>query len=183
MDDKLTMVAMPVNIHMMCGKRHFGKDWVHIDKANFPHINSNDIFLEKYPTKSVDLIYCSHGIAYFSKKELHSLLRYWFNALKSGGVLQLATPDWQALRQLEQPLLGPLYGEMDCNGKYIYHKMIYTFESIKLVLESVGFNDIHLYDHRKTEHPNTGIWSDRFDDHSAAYVDDRLISLNVECNA
>lgn len=85
-----------VKINMMCGKRDFGPDWFHVDGQDFPHIQSNDIYLSAWPDKSVDLIYCSHGIAYFDQMEIVPLLHAWKRVLKPGGVLMLATPDWDA---------------------------------------------------------------------------------------
>ena len=78
-------------------------------------------------------------------------------------------------------MLGPLYGKMEMDGSFIYHKTTYDFYSLSVLLNSLGFEDIRLYDWRKTEHC-------QFDDHSQAYFphmdkeNGTLISLNVECN-
>jgi hypothetical protein len=53
--------------------------------------------------------------------------------------------------------------------------------SLRELLTSVGFINVRRYDHMETEHPNTGDRDDLFDDHSAAYIDDVLISLNMQC--
>lgn len=180
-----------VKINMMCGKRNFGEDWVHIDAAEhnnnvaLRHVKNHDIWLKDQFNNSIDLIYCSHGIAYISPQEIANLLRSWFKKIRPGGCLRIATPDWEQLRKLDQPLLGPLYGAMN-NGiiygsEYIYHKTIYTFESLHKLLSEAGFINIHRYDHTKTEHPNTGDRNDKHDDCSAAYHNGQLISLNVQC--
>jgi hypothetical protein len=76
-------------------------------------------------------------------------------------------------------ILGPLYGRMEINGKYIYHKTVYDFVSLKKVLEEAGFKNVRKYDWRKTIHKD-------YDDHSQAYYPHMqketgiLISLNVE---
>lgn len=158
----------------MCGKRDFGKEWIHIDSQELPHIISKDIMLAGMAPGSVDIIYCSHGIAYFDRDEIIPILQAWKRVLKAGGVLRLATPDWAVLRRLTTPLLGPLYGKM--NDPAIYHKTVYDYNSLKKILESVGFKNVSYYNHKKTEHAN-------FDDHSAAYYKGILISLNVDCNA
>jgi len=161
-----------VKINMMCGKRNFAPDWVHIDGQNYDHTVSSDIWLQGY--KDVDLIYCSHGIAYFDREEIVKLLLSWRQALKPGGLLRLSTPDWEVLRQMDEPMLGPLYGKM--NHPPIYHKTVYDEVGLHLVLDAIGFTHIRRYDHRLTEHA-------QFDDHSAAYHKGQLISLNIECNA
>ncbi len=161
-----------VKINMMCGKRNFGPDWVHIDSENYDHTVSGDIWLQAY--QEVDLIYCSHGIAYFDREEIIPLLKCWHGKLWPGGLLRLSTPDWEVLRQMDAPMLGPLYGKM--NQPPIYHKTVYDEIGLHLLLEHTGFTHIRRYDHRLTEHA-------QFDDHSAAYHKGQLISLNIECNA
>ena len=169
-----------VKINMMCGKRNFGRDWYHVDMADFPHVTDRDITLSSFPDNSVDLLFCSHGIAYFSREEIVPILQAWHRVLKVGGVLRLATPDWNVLRTIYPPMLGPLYGKM--GEPAIYHKTVYDNVALRELLYSVGFNSCRLYDHTKTEHPNTGNREDKYDDHSAAYINGQLISLNVECN-
>lgn len=177
----------------MAGKRNFGPDWYHVDGADYPHITDKDIMLGSFPDNSVDLLYCSHGIAYFSRIEIASILKAWYRVLKSGGVLRLATPDAQTLFSLYKPtcdnsskelplILGPLYGTMQMGDKVIYHKTIYDSIDLCKVLHAACFVNCYLYDHRLTEHPNTGNREDKYDDHSAAYINGQLISLNVECN-
>ena len=163
-----------VKVNMMCGKRDFGKDWIHIDSQDLTHIKDDDIFMQKYDNASVDLLYCSHGIAYFDREEVLELFMAWKRVLKPGGVLRLATPDWGVLRRMAVPLLGPLYGKM--NEPAIYHKTVYDYKGLKKILEVCGFKNVGWYNHKRTEHAS-------FDDHSAAYYKGVLISLNIECNA
>lgn len=171
-----------VKVNMMCGKRNFGPDWVHIDQDDFAHVQSSGVGLESYDLNSIDLIYCSHGIAYFEPDTLKELLTRWINRLKPGGTLRIATPDYDQLRKFDLPkVIGPLYGRMELPFGEIFHKQCFNFTSLKLLLESCGFVDIERYDHTKTEHPNTGNREDFYDDHSAAYIDGVLISLNVQC--
>lgn len=178
-----------VKINMMCGRRDFGYDWIHIDTAGFQHINSMDITLSGQFPNSVDLIYCSHGIAYFDKYELNELLAQWFHKLRPGGMLRVATPDFEVMAGLYlngsielHQITGPLYGRMRGENGKIFHRMAYDEASLTKVLETAGFEFVDRYDHARTEHPNTGDREDRFDDHSAAYINGILISLNIQCN-
>jgi predicted SAM-dependent methyltransferase len=194
---------------MMCGQRNFGPTWMHVDGSVLSHIDDNDIYLGRIRPDSVSLLYCSHGIAYFDRQEIVPLLQAWFRVLKPGGVLRLSTTDARLIAYLLadvvrehgvspsgssleimslndhvtklSDVVGPLYGKMDLNGSKIYHKTMYDFADLSDILQSVGFANVELYDHRKTEHPNTGDRSDFFDDHSAAYINGMLISLNVQC--
>ena len=174
-----------MKLHLGCGKRNFGTDWVHIDGGDFPHLQSNDITNLPFDNESVDLIYASHVIEYFNRNEIISLLKEWRRVLKNNGVLRLAVPDFNSMVNLYlngypiETFLGPLYGKMDMSDTTIYHKTTYDFKSLKKLLDSNGFNNTKLYDWRLTDHSH-------IDDHSQAYIphmnknDGTLISLNVE---
>ena len=173
-----------IKINMGCGKRNFGKDWIHIDEANFNHIDHNDIF--DFPYKNVNLIYASHLISYFDSDTLDKLLKYWKSKMVKGGILRLGVPDFEKICQLYlegwdlKSFLGPLYGRMECNDKIIFHKNCFDVKRLSKILEGIGFINIKRWDHNKVEHGN-------FDDHSQAYlphmdkINGTLLSLSVEC--
>lgn len=174
-----------IKLHLGCGKRDFGKDWIHIDKSNFPHITYSDIDNLNFEDLSVDIIYASHVLEYFDQYEVVNVLKEWNRVLKKDGILRLAVPDFQAISKLYKEgvslknFLGPLYGRMNMGNDVIYHKTCYDFQSLKSVLEKNGFYDTKRYDWKLTEHS-------QFDDHSQAYIphmdkeNGTLISLNVE---
>ena len=87
-----------LKLHLGCGKRDFGHDWIHIDKANFKHIKSKDVINFKY--KKVDLIYSSHMITYFDREEFLSILKTWKRKLKVGGILRLSVTDFKVISKL-----------------------------------------------------------------------------------
>jgi len=168
--------------------------FIHIDLDDQPRLDyRHDIKrLPMFSDNSVDLIYTSHSFEYFDRAEGERVLKEWHRILKPGGVLRIAVPDFEAIVQVylkykkdldHQGILGPLYGKMPVKEKskdiIIYHKTAYDFKSLKKVLQSAGFKNIHRYDWKKTIHKD-------YDDHSQAYVphmDSKkgiLISLNVE---
>lgn len=171
-----------VKVNMMSNIRDFGPDWQHIDKHLGAQENkSTDIYMHEQFAGSIDLLYCSHGVAYFDRRQIEYILQSWFRVIRSGGILRIATPDWDVLRNMGEPLIGPLYGFMESAKEIISHKTCYTFVSLCKLLADAGFTNIRRYDHRTTEHPNTGNRGDKYDDHSAAYHNGTLISLNLEC--
>ena len=176
-----------VKLNLGCGKRDFGSDWIHIDGADYPHIDSQNIESLDYRDKSVDLIYASHVIEYFDRREVLPVLKEWKRVLRIDGVLRIAVPDFYQMAKLYlvdsynlEKFLGPLYGKMMMLKKTIYHKTVYDFNDLKELLEEVGFRNVKKYDWRETDHSE-------FDDHSQAYIphmdkeNGTLISLNVEC--
>lgn len=157
-----------IKLHLGCGMRDFGEDWDHVDAIKAPHIKSHDVTKLAYKTGSVSMIYASHLIAYFSRQEIIPILKEWRRVLKPKGVLRVSTPDWDALRKIRTPLTGPLYGKM--GEPAIYHKTVYSFESLKTLLDLVGFYRIKRF-------------TADTDDCSAAEYEGQLISLNIECIA
>lgn len=172
---------------MGCGWRNFGSGWIHIDGGDYKHLDSNSITCLPYENNSVSLIYASHVLAYFDREEVMALLEEWKRVLKTGAILRLAVPNFQAYAKLYQSkqitldqCLGPLYGKMAMGESSIYHKTVYDFDSLKSLLEKLDFNNIIKYNWQETEHCAR-------DDHSQAYIPHMdknhgtLMSLNVEC--
>jgi predicted SAM-dependent methyltransferase len=113
----------------------------------------------------------------------------WNRVLKSGGVLRLAVPDFDSLVKVYQKtgkiekILGPLYGQMDIQTalgqETLYHRTVYNFDSLSMLLNNNGFENVKRYDWQTTVHKD-------YDDHSQAYFPHMdkengiLVSLNVE---
>ena len=158
-----------IKLNLGCWTRDFGKDWVHIDGGDYPHISSHDIVNLPFEDNSVDLIYASHVFEYFDRQEGLDVLNKWYSKLKKGGILRIAVPDFGAMAKLyvtqNVPLdkfLGPIFGKMQMGEQTIYHKTTYDFKSLSSLLTQVGFENVKTYDWKNTEHSN-------FDDHSKSY--------------
>jgi predicted SAM-dependent methyltransferase len=175
-----------MKLHLGCGWRNFGPDWIHIDGGDYEHLEYNDITKLSFEDNSVDLIYSSHVLEYFDREEVIFVLNEWKRVLKQDGILRIAVPDFQSICNLyvnnQLPIdriLGPLYGKMKMSDSTIYHKTVYDFKSLSKICYELGFKDFKRYDWRDTEHY-------MFDDHSQAYIPHMdkdkgtLISLNVE---
>jgi predicted SAM-dependent methyltransferase len=176
-----------IKLHLGCGHRNFGQDWIHIDGGVYEHIEHHNITKLDYKSNSVDLIYASHVLEYFDREEVILVLKEWYRVLKPKGTLRLAVPDFYTMTKLYldgrcvlEELLGPVYGKMTMGDKTIYHKTTYDFKSlVDLLKDKIGFINVIRYDWRQTEHA-------QFDDHSQAYKPNMdkengtLISLNIE---
>lgn len=180
-----------MKLHLGCWKRYI-PGFVHIDICSLPHIDYCHPVnqLPMFKDNTVELIYASHVLEYFDRQEAEAVLREWRRVLTPKGLLRLAVPDFAALIKVYQmtndlnKILGPLYGRMavetgEDSQMIIYHKTVYDFESLKGLLESLGFGAVHLYEWRETIHKD-------YDDYSQAYFphmdkpNGLLISLNVE---
>ena len=150
-----------------------------------PDVVDNAFTLKKFQWESVDLIYSSHMLEHLNYAESFKALSRWHFLLKKGGVLRLSVPDLEVIfahclyyKNLSD-MMHLLYG--DQSTEFEYHKMGWTFDTLKIDLECMGFEDIKRWNWRTTE-PHSYI-----DDYSQSYwphmskTDGRLLSLNVEC--
>lgn len=175
-----------IKLHLGCGNKDFGSDWIHIDGGDYPHLHSHDIVNLPFEKETVDLIYACHVFEYFDRDEAIDVLKEWRRVLKRGATLRLAVPDFEMIASMYfeygydlSKFVGPLYGKIKMGDQTIYHKTVYDFKSLKEMLENNGFVYIEWYNRWKTEHSE-------FDDFSAAYIphmdfeNGTCISLNVE---
>jgi len=178
-----------MKLHLGCGKRYL-KGHTHIDLAAFSHLDYiHDIkTLPMIDNESVELIYAAHVLGYFDRVEVLDVLKEWFTKLKKGGILRLATPDFNALIALYDRyhdlnlILGPLFGRWPIGDTVIFHKTVYNFVSLKNVLESIGFSNVKLWNWREVFVGKLK----GYDDYSQAYYPHMdkengvLLSLNIE---
>jgi predicted SAM-dependent methyltransferase len=175
-----------MNLHLGCGNR-FLPGYFHIDLWAYSHVNLvHDVRdLSMFKDNSIEMIYASHIIEHFDRKEAESILQEWCRVLVPNGTLRVATPDFDTLISLYNKgcafatIVGPLYGRWDTN---FGHKTIYTSKSLQALLISSGFDNIIEWDWRTVF---TGELQG-YDDYSKAYIPHMdfekgtLISLNVE---
>jgi len=178
-----------MKLNLGCGKRNFGKGWIHIDGSNYPHIHSHDIVNLPFEENSVDLIYASHVFEYFDREEADDVLQKWKKCLKPNGIIRLAVPNFDKYARLYtdgkitlDQCVGPLYGKWKMTkNDVIYHKTTYDFISLENKLKTNGFTNIKLWDWNQVEHGN-------IDDYAQSYIPHMdkesgyLMSLNIECN-
>jgi predicted SAM-dependent methyltransferase len=176
-----------LKLHLGCGNKDFGEDWIHIDGSDYPHIEWHDITDLPFEDDTVDLIYASHVFEYFDRQEAVDVLKEWRRVLKKGGILRLAVPDFETCAKLyvsgEYPLdrfSSMFYGKWKLSDDLtVYHKTVYDLESLEKVLLDNDFDCVKLWDWRDTCHS-------QFDDYSQAYLPHMdkengvLISLNVQ---
>ena len=98
---------------------------------------------------SVDEIRASHLLEHFPMRDTLPVLADWYSALKPGGIIKIAVPDFDVIAKsylagdkinVTGYLLG---GQTDEND---YHKNLFSFESLKAQLESVGFVNIQKWE-------------------------------------
>jgi SAM-dependent methyltransferase len=158
--------------------------WINIDIFSFmsADLYSNAMNLPYHP-ESIDLIYASHVLEHINKHMTLSALSHWRNLLRTGGILRIAVPNFEAIceRYRETGDLLELSGLLYGGQKFILdvHYTSFDKKALTSFLQKVGFKEVREWDWRKTEHAE-------FDDFSQAYLPHlqketgRLMSLNLE---
>lgn len=171
-------------LNLGCGNRLI-EGWINIDiVSDKQNVIIDDVGkLYTIPDQTVDLMYASHVLEHFGRHEIDDVLKVWSKKIKSGGILRVAVPDFEAVckRYLEsgniQELLGFINGGQ--RNQYDYHKVNFDITKLSNHLINAGFTNIRRYDWRSTEHSY-------IDDYSQSYLphmdkeNGMLMSLNVE---
>jgi predicted SAM-dependent methyltransferase len=175
-----------MKLHIGCGKRYLGSEWIHVDVYDGPHIDvQSDIrHLEKhFENDSVDEIYACHVFEHISRHDILSTLKGFYNILKPSGTLRLSVPDIEkaiALYNKGMPLYPTLYGQFwgGQRNQYDYHSCGFDFATISMFFTEAGFVNLERYDWRDFLPPG-------YDDYSRSYIPHmnfdggELMSLNV----
>jgi len=136
-------------------------EWIRPDKINKINIGGGGMYLEGYrdidlaggqvgyplaePPNSVDEIRASHVLEHWSHRLSLAVLMDWFKALKPGGTLKVAVPDFakivaaysaQGDEPVEMYLMGGHTNDADTHGA------IFTEAKLLALLHSAGFADV-----------------------------------------
>jgi len=109
--------------------------------------------LPKYiKPNSIRLIYSSHTLEHFSRKDSIQVLKMFYDFLEPEGELRISVPDLTKLSDIVkntklgfkkmETVQGVLMGGQ--NTRYNYHKSIYWFDLLKQLI-NIGFNNISEY--------------------------------------
>ena len=171
-------------LHLGCGKR-FIPWFIHIDTLKYDHIDyqTNINNLNMFDNDSINLIYACHVLEHFWRKEIWWVLEEWFRVLKKWWILRISVPWFDECIKIYQKhwdinlILWPImWGQRD---KYDFHKMLFNFNNLNIILKDIWFNVVEKYNWQDTEHSN-------IDDYSQAYVPHMdkesglPVSLNIE---
>jgi ubiquinone/menaquinone biosynthesis C-methylase UbiE len=171
-------------LHLGCGSKRIN-GFINIDVREDESVDLvDDIkYLDKFELNSASLIYSSHVLEHFGRKEYKDVLKRWYDVLEPNGVLRIAVPDleqvinhYNLFKNIEI-LRGFLYGGQTYTQNY--HYCGWDFNSLQKDLLDIGFKSIKRYDWRETEHND-------IDDFSQSYLphmqkeSGMLMSLNVE---
>lgn len=91
---------------------------------------------------TVDEIYCSHVLEHFGKAQIMPVLAEWFRALKPGGRLRVAVPDFDWCVDAYKAGKPFPIGDYIVGGQsneHDFHKVILNEPTLRKILTEVGF--------------------------------------------
>jgi len=173
-----------MKLHIGCGKKYL-PGFKHVDVIAFEHVDyvCDARILNMIEDDAVSEIYACHVLEHVERGEVPNVLKEWCRVLRSGGLLRLAVPDFEAVaaeyvenRDLMN-MQGLLYGGQTYD--YNYHHVAFDYNSVQSMLNEIGFADVSRYDWRSL------LPADGYDDYSRSYLphmdfdNGRLMSLNI----
>ncbi len=97
------------------------------------------------PDSSVDVIRASHLLEHFGFREIPLVLKDWIRALKPGGVLKIAVPDFDHIIKSYQTSSGkpwPAYLFGSQSDENDFHKAPFCERDLITILTQVGLTDL-----------------------------------------
>lgn len=113
-----------------------------------PNVKADITKTLPYESNSVDEIFASHIIEHFRVWQLKEVLNEWRRILKIGGRLVIECPDLEkAIKNFEKypnditMNMWALYGDPHFHEPELEHHWIYSYQTLKPILEEVGFTN------------------------------------------
>lgn len=165
-------------LHLGCGDVIFPRPFENLDGRNLngvDHVGS--VYPLPFDDNSFDLLYSSHVLEHFHRKETLNVLKEWVRVLKPDGIIRLSVPSLENIIKIYElsgdieNIVGPLMGGQTYDTNFHYN--VFDKKYLTHLMEESGLIAIHPWDFRRTSH------SKHFD-FSQAITFEIPISLNLE---
>lgn len=173
-----------VYIHLGCGEIA-SPEFINVDSRVFPHIHHVHSVekLPMFPADYADMVYASHILEHIEMNQVPCVLAEWYRVLKTGGILRLGVPDFDAMihiyndnnKQLES-IWSALLGNQDY--KENKHYACFNTDNLTEFLKKAGFVTVRKWEANNVEHHNFIDWTSdgKYEHNGKKY----RISLNIE---
>jgi predicted SAM-dependent methyltransferase len=165
-------------LHIGCGTNILPKPFKNLDIRKSSGVNYVGLaYPLKFKTNSFDLVYASHVLEHFKKKDTLNVLKEWVRVLKPNGILRISVPSLDNLIKIYKTdnkienIIGPMVGGQ--TYKQNFHYNLFNEKSLTEYLKKSGCVAVHPWDFKRTIHSD--YW-----DFSQATTKEILISLNLE---
>ena len=164
-------------LHIGCGDNLLPKPFINLDIRKKRGITIGKAYPLKFKSNTFDLVYASHVLEHFKKKDVLKVLKEWARVVKSGGVLRISVPSFENLTKIYkidnnlENIIGPLMGGQ--TYKENFHFNVFDRKKLTNLLNQAGCEAIHPWDFKRTSHS-------KYWDFSQATTQEIPISLNLE---
>lgn len=164
-------------LHIGCGMNILPKPFINIDVRKNLGALVGKAYPLRFKTSSFDLVYASHVLEHFKKKDTLNILKEWVRVLKPNGIIRISVPSLDNLVKIYMMqgkvdnVIGPLLGGQ--TYKENFHYNLFNQEFLTQYLKKSGCVAVHPWDFRRTIHSD--YW-----DFSQAITKEIPISLNLE---
>ncbi len=165
-------------LHLGCGEVILPHPFENLDGRSFPGVDYVDsVFPLPFENETFDLVYSSHVLEHFHRKDTLNVLKEWVRVLKIGGILRISVPSFENIIKIYnlsediESVTGPLMGGQTYDTNFHYN--VFDEKYLKKLMEDVGLEAVHKWDFRRTSHS-------KYFDFSQATTYEIPISLNLE---
>jgi len=170
-------------IHLGCGDIA-SPEFINIDARPAPHVHYvRDVCdLSIFSDNCADLVYACHILEHIRHNNLKKTLWEWRRILKTGGILRLSVPDFDALLDIYKgcdndidSVLASLMGGQDYAENT--HYSVFNLKYLSNLLSEVGFRSVQEWNPQQVDYHNFEDWASKtFEREGRKY----RVSLNAE---
>jgi predicted SAM-dependent methyltransferase len=141
------------------------KGWINIDGRPLEHIHlvTDNLSLKEFADGEIAEIYMCHILEHLSFAEVSELLINLHKKLQVNGIMRISVPDFSVISNIYnnhkdiELIKYPLMGGQDYS--YNYHKAIFDFNSLKVLLKNSGYKGTTEWDANQDFGVDIGDWS------------------------
>lgn len=165
-------------LHIGCGDVILPEPFENLDGRDLEGVDHvSSVYPLPFEDDSFDLVYSSHVLEHFHRKETLNVLKEWVRVLKPDGIIRLSVPSLENIIKIYEfsgeidNVVGPLMGGQTYDTNFHYN--VFDKKYLTRLMEECGIIAVHPWDFRRTSHS-------RFFDFSQAITYEIPISLNLE---
>jgi len=175
-------------LNIGCGHKPF-EGFINVDNLNVEGIeysNTDARDLSAIKDESIDYIYACHILEHMPRNDTFKALTEWSRVLKTGGVIRISVPDWDATVRYYQEsqdlenVLNWIYGGREREELNEFtHRRIFNLPNLRSLLYEAGFKRIEKYNPWDTFHGNIDDFSFAYRPHMD-FENGIAMSLNIQ---
>lgn len=147
-------------VHVGCGPHNRMEGWHNVDIKPFDSVDTAMDVTKSWPFSDLDHIYSEHFLEHLELLDGVTFLERGGKSLRPGGRMRLSTPNlhWVMLTHFatgDAPAEQRLDETFKTNRAFHGwgHQFLYTEETLRWLLETLGYEDVSFHEYGKSEDP------------------------------